>query len=200
MLDGKILRIDHVSLAVSIKYYEKAVEFFKKILGATSQSHGSEAGNLNYYWEIFALGDLSRFELIKKKRIEKVSFLDNFLKDKEGGIHHITLQTPNIEMTKKNLDDNGIPYFGYRNIGNNWKELFIHPKHAFGVLLQIAELRPDDWIAASNKMPEGQKWALSKKNENYILTFAHPGGSKVNFNLDQEEIKELINDLKKLVE
>ena len=193
----KILRIDHVSLAVND--YEKAVEFFTKILGATSQSNGAEGGALEYYWEIFALGDLSRFEIIKKS-VEKGSFLDNFLKNKEGGIHHITLQTPDIEMTKKNLDDNGIPYFGYRDTGNNWKELFIHPKHAFGVLLQIAEFRPNDWIAPSNKLPGGQKWVFSKKNEKYSLTFAHPGGGKVLFNLDKEEIKELIHDLKRLVE
>ena len=91
-------------------------------------------------------------------------------------------------------------YFGYRDTGNNWKEIFIHPKHAFGVLLQIAEFRPNDWIAPSNKMPEGQKWAFSKKRENFYLTFAHPGGGKVLFNMDKEEVKELIHDLKRLVE
>jgi len=168
-------------------------------LGATSQSHGSERGALNYFWKIFALGDLSRLEIINKT-VEKGSFLDKFLNDKEGGIHHITLQTSDIEMTKKSLDDNGIPYFGYRDMGNNWREIFIHPKHAFGVLLQIAEMVPDDWIAPSNKMPEGQKWAVSKNNENYFLTFSHPGGSMVKFNLDKEEIKELIHDLNGLVE
>lgn len=195
--NSKILRIDHVSLAVN--NYEKAVKFFTNILGATSQSQGAEGGRLEYFWQIFALGDLSRFEIIKKT-VAKGSFLDKFLEDKEGGIHHITLQTPDIEMTKKSLDDNGIPYFGYREVGNNWKEIFVHPKHAFGVLLQIAEFVPDDWIAPSNKMPEGQKWALSKKNKNYLLTFKHPGGGKVLFNLDKEEIKELIHDLKKIVE
>ena len=197
-LKSKILRIDHVSLAVN--NYEKAVEFFTKILGATPQSQGAEGGNLEYFWHIFALGDLSRFEIIKKT-VEKGSFLDKFLENKEdGGIHHITLQTPDIEKFKKNLDDSGIPYFGYRTVGNNWKELFIHPKHAFGVLLQIAEFRPDDWIAPSNKMPEGQKWAIFKKDEKFSLVFAHPGGGKVLFNLDKGEIKELIYDLKSLVE
>ncbi len=196
MSDNKILRIDHVSLAVN--NYEKAVEFFTNILGATPQSRGAEGGNLEYFWHIFALGDLSRFEIIKKT-IDKGSFLDNFLETKEGGVHHITLQTPDIEMTKKILEDNHIPYFGYRDTGNNWREIFIHPKNAFGVLLQIAEFVPDDWIAPSNKMLEGQKWAFSKSDKNYFLTFSHPGGGKVLFNMDQEEIKELIHDLNMLV-
>jgi len=68
-----ILRIDHVSLAV--KNYEGAVEFFTKILGAVSQYQGTD-NNLKYFWETFALGDLSRFEIIKPT--EKGSFLDNF--------------------------------------------------------------------------------------------------------------------------
>ena len=60
-----------------------------------------------------------------------------------------------------------------------WKELFIHPKHAFGVLLQIAEFRADDWIDLSWKMPKGKKWAISKRDNGYKLTLAHPGGGKV---------------------
>ena len=125
-----ILRIDHVSLAV--KDYECAVEFFIKILGAVSQYSGTD-DNLKYYWETFSLGDLSRFELIKPTG--KGRFLENFLKNKVGGIHHFVLQTPNIEMTKDVLEQNNIPYFGYQNYGERWKELFIHPKDAFGVLL-----------------------------------------------------------------
>jgi len=191
-----ILRIDHVSLAV--KNYKKAVEFFTKILGAIPQTHGRDI-NLQYYWEIFKLGDLSRLEIIRSTG--KESFLKNFFKKKKGGgVHHLTLQTPDIDKTRKFLDNNNIPYFGFRNIFNSWKELFIHPKHAFGVLLQIAEFNPDDWIAPSSKMPEGKKWTVISHNNQYHITFAHPGGSTVKLNLDREEVKKLISDLKELVE
>ena len=99
-----ILRIDHVSLAV--KDYEGAVEFFTKILGATSQYNGTD-NKMKYYWETFALGDLSRFEIIKSTA--EGSFLENFFRNKEGGIHHLVLQTPDIEMTKDILEKNNIP-------------------------------------------------------------------------------------------
>ena len=190
-----ILRIDHVSLAVN--NYEKAVKFFTEILGAIPQYHG-EDNNLKYYWETFALGDLSRFELIKPNG--KGSFLDNFLKNKEGGIHHLVLQTPDIEMTRKVLETKKIPYFGYNNYGDRWKELFIHPKDAFGILLQIAEFRADDWLAPSYKMPEGEKWAVSRNNEEYTITFSHPGGGKVTLSLGKDEIEELVQDLKNLIQ
>ena len=112
-------------------------------------------------------------------------------------MHHLTLQTPDIEMTKKYLEDHEIPYFRYRNYGDVWKELFIHPKHAFGILLQIAEFRADDWIDSSWKMPEGKKWAIQKDNKEFNLTLAHPGGGKVEIKLRKEEIEAFINDLKK---
>jgi methylmalonyl-CoA/ethylmalonyl-CoA epimerase len=190
-----ILRIDHVSLAV--KDYEGAVEFYTKILGAISQCNGTD-DNLKYYWESFALGDLSRFEIIKSTG--KGSFLENFLKSKEGGIHHLVLQTPDIEMTREILEKNEIPFFGFQNYGDRWKELFIHPKHAFGVLLQIAEFKPTDWLDPSWIMPEGVKWSVSKENKEYFLSIAHPGGGKARLELNREEIKRLIQDLKKLVE
>ncbi|MFX1280602.1 MAG: VOC family protein [Promethearchaeota archaeon] len=190
-----ILRIDHVSLAV--KDYEGAVEFFTKILGAVSQYNGTD-NNLKYYWETFALGDLSRFEIIKPTG--KGSFLENFLKNKQGGIHHLVLQTPDINMTRDILEKNSIPYFGFQNYGERWKELFIHPKDAFGVLLQIGEFKATDWLSPSYNLTEGEKWAVERKEDGYNLTIAHPGGGKVNLTLDNVEVKKLIEDLKNILE
>lgn len=189
-----ILRIDHVSLAV--KDYKKAVEFFTKILGAVPQT-AAEDPKLKYFWEIFALGDLSRFEIVKPTG--DGSFLDNFIKKRKNGIHHMTLQTSDIKKMKEFLDDNKIPYFGYNDYGDSWKELFIHPKDAFGVLIQIGEFEADDWLSEPNKMPKGMKWSFSEKDGKYNLTFAHPGGGKMKLNLNRDEITKIISDLEKLV-
>ncbi|MBY8989256.1 MAG: VOC family protein [Candidatus Lokiarchaeota archaeon] len=190
-----ILRIDHVSLAV--KDYDGAVEFFTKILGATSQYNGTD-NNMKYYWETFALGDLSRFEIIKPTA--EGSFLENFLKNREGGIHHLVLQTPDIEMTKDILEKNNIPYFGYQNYGERWKELFIHPKDAFGVLLQIGQFKATDWLSPSYSLPESKKWLVDKDSDKINLTIAHPGGGKVKVGLEKEEVKKLIRELKNIIE
>lgn len=189
-----ILRIDHVSLAV--KDYEGALDFYTRILGAVSQYSGTD-NSLKYYWETFTLGDLSRFELLKSTG--EGSFLENFFKNKEGGIHHLVLQTPDIEMTIEVLEKNNIPYFGYRR-SELWKELFIHPKDAFGVLLQIAEFKPTDWLSPSMKMPENRKWSVSKSNDDFCLAVEHPGGGNVELNLNKIEVKDLIQDLKNLIE
>lgn len=188
-----ISRVDHVSIAV--KDYEKALHFFKNILGAIPGA-GDKDQQMKYRWQMLSLGDLSRLELIHPT--EEETFLDNFFKkNKNGGIHHITLQTPDIQKTRKILKENNIPYFGYNEYGDSWKEMFIHPKDAFGVLIQIAQFNPDDWLDKSIIAPKGKKWSVNKREVGCTLNLAHPGGGKVKLELTPADIRALIGELEK---
>ncbi len=189
-----ISRIDHVSIAV--KDYEKALDFFQNILGAVPGT-GMKDDEQKYFWQLFSLGDLSRIELMTPTG--NGSFLDNFLaKKKTGGVHHITMQTPDIQAAMKRLDERNIPYFGFSDLGETWKEVFIHPKDAFGILIQIAQFDPDDWLGQVVKLPQGTKWIAEKSDNTCKLQFAHPGGGHVELELTKEEIKSLISDLSKV--
>ena len=189
-----ISRIDHISIAV--KDYPEALHFFKDILGAVLGA-GARNNDMKYNWQIFSFGDLSRLELITP--LEEKTFLTKFLKKNiNGGLHHISLQTPDIQNAIRKLEDHNIPYFGYNEYGDFWKEIFIHPKDAFGVLIQIAEFSPDDWLDKSLVFPKGQKWTVIKNNEGCTLNLAHPGGGKVKLKLNRSEIKNLISDLEQL--
>jgi len=186
-----ISRIDHISIAVND--YAKARHFFEDILGAIPGA-GDKNHKLKYHWQIFSFGDLSRLELISSTGAE--SFLSNFFKkNKNGGLHHISLQTPDIQKAIQKLEDHSIPYFGYNEYADFWKEIFIHPKDAFGVLIQIAEFDPDDWLDKSAVLPKGQKWAVGEHKDGCTLSFAHPGGGKVNLKLTKKEIERLIREL-----
>ncbi len=185
-----ISRIEHISIAV--KEYDKAVDFFQNVLGAIP-GVGAEDRNLKFYWQIFSLGDLSRLELIKPTG--EGSFLDNFLKNKEvGGVHHITLQTPDIYNAREYLEKKNIPYFGFNDF-EIWKELFIHPKDAFGILIQIAQLNPDDYLDDSVKFSNVRRWSVDKTDDGCRLNVSHPGGGKVVLKLTDKERKALIKDL-----
>jgi hypothetical protein len=72
--------------------------------------------------------------------------VDEFLKKRGEGLHHITIQVNNLEEACRTLESRGVPTFGMRQPIAGWKEAYIHPKHAFGVLIQLAELNPLDWI------------------------------------------------------
>lgn len=184
-------RIDHVAIAV--KDYAKALDFFTRIFGAIPGSNARDDAK-RYFWQNFSLGDLSRIEILTPT--DAGSFLDKFLHNREGGVHHITLQTPDIAKAMEILEAHGIPYFGYKKYPDGvWKELFIHPKDAFGVLIQIAEFRADDWLAECVRMPEGSRFRVEKTPQGYQLLIAHPGGGKAIIDLGKEELRELINSL-----
>jgi methylmalonyl-CoA/ethylmalonyl-CoA epimerase len=186
-----ISRIDHVALAV--RDYEKALQFFTTLLGAVPGACADDP-NMKYLWQITSIGDLSRFELLTPTG--GGSFLDGFLKDREGGIHHVTMQTPDIRAAKKTLEENRIPYFGFKDYGPIWKELFIHPRDAFGVLIQIAEFTADDWLSPQVRMQQGRKWSVERSGSGVTLAVAHPGGGKARIELSRDEAAGLMNDLK----
>jgi methylmalonyl-CoA/ethylmalonyl-CoA epimerase len=185
-----IERIDHVSIAV--KDYEKARAFFQDILGAVPGA-GAADDSMKYFWQIFSLGDLSRIELITPTG--KGSFLDGFLSDRDGGAHHITLQTPDIRAAKRRLEEKGVPCFGFREYGDFWKEIFIHPRDAFGVLIQIAQFNPDDWLSDKVRFSGGKKWELRRDGGMIEVNFANPGGGKVALRLSPEEAGILAGEL-----
>lgn len=183
-----ISRIDHVSIAV--KDQEKAEHFFRDILGAVA---GAKAADpiTKFFWQLFSLGDLSRLEIISPAA--PGSFLDGFLATREAGVHHITLQTPDIHEAMAHLKANGIPFFGYNEYPEGiWKEIFIHPRHAFGILIQIAQFEADDWLSEQVKFPQGTKCQVEKTKTGATLVFAHPGGGKVSLEMDRGELSQLM--------
>ena len=188
-----ISRIDHVSIAV--RDQKKAERFFREILGAIAGTGMSDPQAM-FFWQIFSLGDLSRLEIISPTG--EGSFLDGFLKDKEGGVHHITLQTPDLRKAMTHLEEQGIPFFGYNEYpGGIWKEIFIHPRNAFGVLIQIAEFEAADWLSEKVKLPAETRWQVEKAETGATMILTHPGGGKVSLDLDRGELKKLMEALER---
>ena len=185
-----ILRIDHVSIAV--RDFKRADDFFTTLLGLVPGGAGTD-GKSKFFFQVYSSGDLSRFEIITPT--EKGSFLDGFLKTRSGGVHHITCQVNDIKETRKILDEKKIPYFGYNDSYENWKELFIHPSDAFGVLIQFAEFNPHEWIDGSQAVAPGRKWEVKNTGVKALLSLLHPGGGKVNYEYTSDELDLLINDL-----
>lgn len=188
-----VSRIDHISLAV--RDYEKARKFIIEVLGAVPGARGTDE-KMKFTWEIFSLGDLSRFEIITPTG--EGSFIDGFLKKKEGGIHHITLEVPDLEKERSLLSEKNIPFFEGKDDGGVWKEIFIHPQDAFGILVQISEFNPNDWIAEDLKHDPEKEWDVSRSGEKYAVDFPHPGGGKFRVLLTEKEVKKLIEDLQEV--
>jgi methylmalonyl-CoA/ethylmalonyl-CoA epimerase len=184
-----IERIDHISLAV--KDIEKAKAFFCDILGLVPCAW-SVLEDLKYLGQVFSAGDLTRVEMITPTG--SGSFLDKFLAEREG-VHHICFQTLDIVKAKEYLDEKGIPVFGYNDNFEDWKELFIHPRDAFGVLIQIAQFNPEEFLIEPLRFPADVKWNIERSAEGVTLTTAHPGGGKSKLELTKAEARRLGEDL-----
>ncbi len=154
-----IRRIDHISIAV--RDLKKAKTFFLDGLG------GKELFSLpmtqqKYRWTTIELGTSCLLELIDP--LEKDGFLQRFLETRGEGPHHITVQVNDIQEARRTLEERGIPTFGYSEALPGWKELFIHPRDAFGTLIQFAEFNPLDWINPGYIPPSYQEFAPLQAN------------------------------------
>jgi methylmalonyl-CoA/ethylmalonyl-CoA epimerase len=185
-----LLRIDHVSLA--IRDYAAAMAFFEKVFGALPGA-GAADNRLGFNWQVFSVGDLSRLELITP--LTGKSFLEGFLRKREGGVHHLTFHTDDIRAAKAHMDSCGVPYFGFSEADPDWKELFIHPRDAFGVLIQVAEFQPDAFLGTQVRLGTEKKWAIAPTSDGCRLKLAHPGGGTIDVDLNPTEIDSLIADL-----
>ena len=136
-----IRRIDHVSIAV--RDLEKARHFFLDILGG-KELFSAPVPTQKFRWTTIELGTSCFIELIDP--LEETGFVHRFLETRGEGPHHVTLQVDDLARVHRMLEEKGIPSFGYAEPFPGWKELYIHPKNAFGTLIQLAEFHPLDWI------------------------------------------------------
>jgi len=136
-----IRRIDHIAIAV--RDLEKAKAFFIEGLGGR-QLCSMSLEPQQFRWTSIELGSSCLIELIDP--IGREGFVSRFLDRRGEGPHHITIQVDDIHETVRTLAERGIETFGFSDDVPGWKECFIHPKNAHGVLLQFAEFNPLDWI------------------------------------------------------
>lgn len=68
-------------------------------------------------------------------------FLERFVAGRGDGPHHLTFKTDDIRAEHERLIGLGIDPIGVRFDTPSWKEMFIHPRHAHGIVVQIAESR-----------------------------------------------------------
>ncbi|MEE9277914.1 MAG: VOC family protein, partial [Dehalococcoidia bacterium] len=132
-------RFDHFSLAVPDA--DKAVAFHRKLFGFefnhwfTSESEGFRGAVLDMP---HAQGQVEILEPHGDN-----SFLHKYLAQHGPGVHHIAIEVHDIEAAAAYLrDELGIEPFGGIWSDGEWKQTFIHPRDAGGVLYQLFEWEP----------------------------------------------------------
>ena len=126
------MKIDHIAIAVndveaSAKIYQKALGI-DEIEFETVESEGVKVAILPM--------ENGRIELIQPTNDE--SPIKKFLDKKGQGLHHMALETDNIEGEVERMEGCGVQFLGKVRPGSaGTKVTFIHPKSLDGVLAEL---------------------------------------------------------------
>ena len=131
----KILGIEHIGIAV--EDLNESSSFWGNILNIL-HSHTEEVTSEKVNTKIYNTMS-GKIELLTS--LNSDSLIDNFLKNRGPGIHHVCLEVDNIyqaiiELKNSNIQVlNDVPKVG----AEGFKVIFIHPKSTGGVLVELAE-------------------------------------------------------------
>jgi catechol 2,3-dioxygenase-like lactoylglutathione lyase family enzyme len=97
-------------------------------------------GGLNFGFRAMQLdcGDL-RIELLEPHNIEQNDFLERFLVRNGEGPHHLTFKTDDIIALLARIEEADLRPVGVNLDNPWWREAFIHPKDAWGTVVQVAQ-------------------------------------------------------------
>jgi methylmalonyl-CoA/ethylmalonyl-CoA epimerase len=137
------LLLDHVAIAVP--RVEDALDWLVSKLGGRPFSAGPGLGFK--FWQ---------FSFARDGRIEVLApvgpadgFLHRFLSARGPGIHHVTFKVPDLDAAAARAERFGYDVVGRSELDPAWKEAFLHPKQAQGIVVQLAEshpeLEPKEW-------------------------------------------------------
>ncbi len=126
------MKIDHIAIAVND--VEESSKIYQQALGVddvefeTVESEGVKIAILHL--------ENARIELIQPTNDE--SPIKKFLDKKGQGLHHMALDTDNIEGEVERMEGCGIQFLGKIRPGSaGTKVTFIHPKSLHGVLTEL---------------------------------------------------------------
>ena len=126
------LKIDHIAIAVedvekSTKEYQEALDV-KDVEFETVESEGVKVAILHL--------ENANIELMEPT--SDSSPIKKFLEKRGSGLHHVALETKNIENEVTRMEGCGIQFLGKIRDGSaGTKVTFIHPKSLSGVLTEL---------------------------------------------------------------
>ena len=130
-----ITKLDHV--AVAVWKVDEHLPFLTRLFGmkVVGRFHSEDERYAGVTLDV--PGSNTQWEVMEPTAHD--SFLTRFLKERGPGLHHVTFQIEDVEKAAEILRASGIEPFGEVRVGSTWKELFIHPRDAGGVLIQLYE-------------------------------------------------------------
>lgn len=133
-LNGLVEKFDHVSMAV---WRIEDVLPLIDLMGGTFRSGGDVPAR--FRWAQWHLPGHGKLEVVQPLDPDDPDhFLVRFLRTRGPGLHHLTFKVTNLLEAVDRARDLGFDVVGV-STDRWWKEAFLHPMSAQGVLIQLAE-------------------------------------------------------------
>src|SRR5215469_4873403 len=126
--------LDHVAIGTSS--LADGWELFGELLGGAWAYGGYSPG---FWWGQLRFSAGPKIELLTPTSGPAAAFLERFLADRGPGFHHLNFIVPAIDVTLGKIRALGVEPVGVRLEDRNWKEAFLHPRDAYGTVIQVAE-------------------------------------------------------------
>jgi methylmalonyl-CoA/ethylmalonyl-CoA epimerase len=130
-------RLHHV--AVALRSIDPALKLYREALGGEDLGGGEEPGRGDggWRWHQVAYPGGGRVELLEPRGD---GFLTRFLHDRGEGLHHVTFRTDDLQAGIRRLREHGYELVDVDLEDPRWREAFLRPSSAHGVLIQLAEI------------------------------------------------------------
>lgn len=137
------IQLDHIAIAAH--RLTDAPPILVGVLGGVP-FFGTEAPAFRFgQWEFEGDG---RLEVLEPRGDN--GFLHRFLAARGPGIHHVTFKVPSLRDACDRAESLGYTVVGYHDASPYWKEAFLHPREALGLVVQLAQM--------GGKGPTRGKW------------------------------------------
>jgi len=138
-------RLDHVAVAVASM--ADTTRFIVGELGGEPVDGGPGFGFRGAQWRFAGGGRLEVIEPVGARD----GFLHRFVDARGPGVHHVTFKVPDLNAAIAKARAHGTTIAAVYDSNPSWKEGFLHPKSAMGIVVQFAESHPElgqgEWSA-----------------------------------------------------
>jgi methylmalonyl-CoA/ethylmalonyl-CoA epimerase len=131
--------LDHVALAA--RRIRDMLPIYRDLLGGVVAAGGDNVP-VGYRAVQLRYPHGGTVELLEPLRGS--TFLDSFLAERgAGGVHHVTFRVPDIDAAVSAMSALGFTPIGRHRHSPSHAEVFLHPREALGVLVQLIEVGPE---------------------------------------------------------
>src|SRR6266481_5749226 len=140
--------LDH--LAVGTADLSVGWDLFAGVLGGTWAYGGDSPG---FWWGQLNYAAGPKIELLTSAAHREVDFLERFLAARGAGPHHFNFMVTDIEAALARIRAFGIEPIGVDLASPEWKEAFLHPRTAYGIVIQVAQQSGSPTVAPPRELP-----------------------------------------------